>query len=184
MKNGRTYMTLLISTAVITSLLAAPAPVPTPEVPPVEAEPVQRVASAQLIIREVDKVAKCRESSDCRLLAELGYHEARSERDAGVYTVMWVARNRVEAKHRGAETLKEVVYDPFQFSYVHDGSRERGFGEKGQLLRMKRLAYDVLAGLQPDITGGALYYHTTKVQPSWAAHMEYAYHVDSHIVYR
>ena len=194
MKNGTPYMTLLISTAVITSLLAAepqltvadpqlsaaPEPLPTPEMP----KPQEEKVRPMLVIKEVDKVAKCTESRNCRLLAELGYHEARSERDAGVYTVMWVAVNRLKERHRGARSLREVIYDPFQFSYVHDGSRDRGFGEKNQLRRMKRLAYDVLTGLQPDITGGALYYHTTEVKPRWAAHMEYAYHVGSHIVYR
>ena len=39
--------------------------------------------------------------------------------------VAWVIRNRVEARHRGARTYKEVVLDPYQFSAFNPGSKVR-----------------------------------------------------------
>lgn len=177
MTNGQRSIILCLFAAVAIST-SVPASLPTP-VPEEEWRVTRKV-----VFQTVDKVQSCQKSADCRLLAEMAYHEARSERDAGMYAVMWVALNRLKVNHRGATTLKAVIYDPFQFSYVHDGSRRRGFQEASQYRRALRLSYDVLTGLQPDNTGGALYYHTTKVSPHWAPHQEYAFHLDRHIFYR
>ena len=178
MTNGQRF-TILCSFAAVAA--SAAIPLPTPELPTPK---VEQEVRRQVVFQTLDKAGRCQESADCRLLAELAYHEARSERDAGMYAVMWVAINRLKEGHRGATTLREVVYDPYQFSYVHDGSRLRGFAERSQYERAKRLAYDVLAGYMPDNSGGALYYHTTQIRPHWASSMEYAFHLDNHVFYR
>lgn len=41
--------------------------------------------------------------------------------------VAWVVRNRVETHYRGADTYREVVLDPYQFSAFNPGSGKRYF---------------------------------------------------------
>ncbi|WP_022835679.1 cell wall hydrolase [Salisaeta longa] len=41
--------------------------------------------------------------------------------------VAWVVRNRVETNYRGADTYREVVLDPYQFSAFNRGTATRSF---------------------------------------------------------
>jgi N-acetylmuramoyl-L-alanine amidase len=47
-----------------------------------------------------------------------------------------------------------------------------------------KLAYDILQGRSEDPTGGALFYHTTEVHPSWDAHLEPVRQIANHIFYK
>ena len=73
-------------------------------------------------LTNAERVAECSWSETCRLLAEVGYYEARSQSgDRAVAGTMFVAMNRLQSGQWGA-SLRDVVYAPHQFSYTQDGS--------------------------------------------------------------
>lgn len=123
----------------------------------------------------------CKRNPECRVLAEAGYYEARSEPDVGVVSVMHVVLNRVKTPGRWGSTIKDVVYARKQFTYTTDGSLRQGMREKKQVERMLEFAYDVLHGNIESPVGKATHYHTTSVSPNWG--LPYVMHVGNHIFY-
>lgn len=116
------------------------------------------------------KSAWCQSEAGCKILAEVGYFEARGESDEGVYAVMLVVMNRVKSSKWG-NTVKDVVQQPWQFSYRHHPVYKRGMRDSFQKVRMESLAYDVYTGIVDDFTGGATHYHTTSTKPLWSLKM-------------
>jgi hypothetical protein len=70
-----------------------------------------------------------------------------------------------------------------QFSFTCDGSMRRR-PEPSALDRARRIASDALSGSVFEPVGLATHYHTTAVRPWWAASLNRAITVGSHIFYR
>lgn len=148
-------------------------------------EKTQQYQTNHISLKE--KVNWCNKRSDCSILAELGYHEARGETDHGVVSVMHTTLNRVKSKHpifKNQNTIRKVVYAKHQFSYVLDGSKARGMKSKKQADRVKVLAYDVLNKLIEDTTNGSLYYHTHAISPNWSHVYAYTLTIGNHKFYK
>lgn len=131
-----------------------------------------------------ERISACKKDKECRLLAEVGYFEARNQKtkDAAVGP-MFVALNRKES--RGwANTLRGVVYQKWQFSYTHDGSLQKGFKEKSAYERMLYLAHKVHSGDVKDPTNGALWYHTHQVSPGWSKKLKHVATLGDHKFYK
>lgn len=129
----------------------------------------------------------CKKRYNCKLLAEVGYYEARNQHDMGVIAVMYVAINRAKSNHpifKQQSTLKDVIYKKNQFSYLWDGSTKKGMNDKKQVDRMLVLGYDVLNGLVDSPVEDSLYYHTTQVKPNWSQHYAYTMTVGDHKFYK
>lgn len=143
--------------------------------------------SAQIVhyyLTDKERVVECEFSEACRLLAEVGYYEARGERsDQAVAGVMFVVFNRRDSFHWG-NTLHKVVYQPYQFSYTHDGSLKKGLQDKQAYDRMLLIAHYVWSGEMEDPTLGSDHYHTTKVKPKWSLKLKKTVHLGNHIYYR
>lgn len=131
-----------------------------------------------------ERVAACKKDMECRLLAEVGYFEARNQKTkAAAVGPMFVAMNRKEA--RGwANTLRGVVYQKWQFSYTHDGSLQKGFKERSAYERMLYLAHKVQSGEVADPTNGALWYHTHQVSPGWSKKLKHVVTLGDHKFYK
>lgn len=131
-----------------------------------------------------ERVAACKKDRECRLLAEVGYFEARNQKTkAAAVGPMFVAMNRKEA--RGwANTLRGVVYQKWQFSYTHDGSLQKGFKERSAYERMLCLAHKVQSGEVADPTNGALWYHTHQVSPGWSKKLKHVVTLGDHKFYK
>ena len=118
-------------------------------------------------------------------LAEAVYFEARSEPVTGQIAVAEVILNRVE-DHRFPDTVCDVVYqgsqrhNACQFSYTCDGRPEE-FNEPVSYDRAKRLAIVMTENRETGLSRGALFYHTTAVQPHWAAKLEELDKIGSHV---
>lgn len=123
-----------------------------------------------------------------RCLAEAVYYEARSETRSGQKAVAEVVMNRIKSKHY-PDTVCDVVYEGAerrtgcQFSFTCDGSMD--IAPKGKSWeRSKDVAALALAGGVKPFTNGATHYHTTAVNPVWAANMRMTRRVGSHVFYR
>ena len=109
----------------------------------------------------------CMKNNDCKWMAQALYYEARSESDKGVTAVAHVILNRVNHRY-WPSTIKGVITQPWQFSYRHDGSMDKGFTDKKQYVRVAVIAAKVLEGEISSPIGSATYYHTISVAPVWA----------------
>ncbi|HYD87895.1 MAG TPA: cell wall hydrolase [Vitreimonas sp.] len=115
--------------------------------------------------------------AEVRLLAATIWGEARSEGEDGMRAVAHVMVNRVG--QRFGENLETVIMTPYQFSVWNRGDPNRRlvsnperYATGGVALETweaaQRIAREVLSGQSVDPTGGALFYHTRAVRPSWA----------------
>jgi Cell Wall Hydrolase len=117
------------------------------------------------------------DEADVHLLAATTWAEARSQGEDGMRAVAHVVVNRIGP--RFGEDLETVVLRPWQFSAWNRGDPNRPlaldperFAQSGANLATwesaQAIAREVLSGQSADPTGGALFYHTRAVRPSWA----------------
>ncbi len=115
------------------------------------------------------------------------YHEARSEPLKGQVAVAAVILNRVESG-QFPDSVCGVVKQGTrskgcQFSWWCDGRKDTPT-EKEAWDQARRIAIRTLTGLTDDPTDGALYYHTTKVRPSWSRKFERTARIGEHLFYK
>lgn len=120
-------------------------------------------------------------------LTEAMYFESRSESLEGQFAVGEVILNRVDSR-RFPNTVCGVVtqgahrLNACQFSYNCDGKAEH-FGEPRALARSGKLAKMLMDGRARVLTGGATYYHTSAVNPSWASSFTQTTQIGEHLFY-
>ena len=131
---------------------------------------------------------KNRPNLQWKCLAEALYFEARGEPVQGQFAVAEVILNRVDSS-KFPNSICMVVNQgtgrkhACQFSYTCDGKLERV---------ANREVYDQIVGIAGvmidggirDLSGGATYYHTTSVQPSWARRFEHTATIGIHKFYK
>ncbi len=125
--------------------------------------------------------------SETHCLALNLYHEARGEDASGVVAVGNVVLNRVESK-RFPSTVCKVVKQggqrryKCQFSWWCDGRSDKA-KNKASWQEMVWLAQKLLDGSIADNTDGALFYHTSNVNPYWNVKMTPKVRLGTHIFY-
>ena len=121
-------------------------------------------------------------------LAEALYFEARGESLKGQIAVAEVILNRVESK-RFPNTVCGVIRQgtgrkhACQFSYTCDGLPEN-VNEPGAYKRVGKVARMMLDGAPRNLSGGALFYHTTAVNPRWARSFQRTTRLGVHLFYK
>ena len=121
-------------------------------------------------------------------LADVMYFEARGEGEVGRHAVAVTVLNRVRSK-RFPNTICGVVKQgegelhKCQFSYYCDGHPER-IHELRAYREIKETARRILESGTIDRTGGATYFHSVAVSPSWAKHMQLTAKIGQHVFYR
>nr|WP_245989806.1 cell wall hydrolase [Litoreibacter meonggei] len=107
-----------------------------------------------------------------RCLTEALYFEARGETVRGQIAVAEVILNRVSSS-RFPDTVCGVIRQgtgrkfACQFTYTCDGRPEK-VSEPAAFDRVGKIARMMLNGAPRKLSGGATFYHTTAVNPSWA----------------
>jgi len=131
---------------------------------------------------------------EMQCLVENIYHESRGEGIMGMIAVAYVTLNRVESKRfpnticgvarQGVYKDGQPVKNKCQFSWWCDGKSDK-MHEKDILDTVKGVALDVVMTYDelPDPTNGALFYHTTAVNPYWAKHFTKVAQIGDHIYY-
>lgn len=125
---------------------------------------------------------------DVYCLAQNIYHEARGEPMEGKIAVGHVVLNRMADKRypglacsvirQGGEKRRHRC----QFSWWCDGRSDQARNRTAWQESLV-LAYLIKAGVTPDPTGGALWYHATYVEPSWAKRLTRHVQIGKHIFY-
>jgi spore germination cell wall hydrolase CwlJ-like protein len=162
---------------------ALPTPAPTPEIAPA-VEPDWPVYPEKRMppMKNVSAAGR-------RCLAKTIYFEARNESLFGQMAVAAVVLNRVRhpkfpdticgVVHQGGEDRSRGC----QFSWWCDGRSDTP-REKRAWADAKRLAKEMIAGLHPDRTGGALFYHNRSISPSWSKSFHQTAEIDQHVYYQ
>ena len=107
------------------------------------------------------------------------FFEARGEPLEGQHAVADVILNRVEDT-RYPDDVCSVVFEPYAFSFTHDGRSDR-LPETAAADVAMAVAEDALSGQRLGLT--ATHYHTTAVQPYWAEHFEFDGRIGNHLFY-
>lgn len=123
-------------------------------------------------------------------LATAIYHEARGETLKGQFAVAEVILNRVgSGKFPGSicgvvfQGVREGRYGGCQFSFACD--RKSDALRNGAAADLARRIAQVMAdGGHRGLTGGALFFHTTAVNPPWARRFTQTTQIGSHLFYR
>ena len=103
------------------------------------------------------------------------FFEARDQGVDGMLMVAEVTMNRV-ADHRYPDEVCDVVWQPKQFSWTHDGlsddpERFTGVEDRAAWDDAMGIAMEVMRG-EADLVGSeANHYHAKDVQPYWADEM-------------
>ena len=120
--------------------------------------------------------------TDKECLALNIYFEARSEGTAGKLAVGLVTMNRVVA-NRWPNTICEVVWQPAQFSWTHDGLSDTPTNY-GAWIDAK---YAADVALQLHKARNANHYHNNTVFPKWALkdfNQDYTGFIENHLFYQ
>jgi N-acetylmuramoyl-L-alanine amidase len=132
-----------------------------------------------------------RRADDLECLAENVYFEARGEPLDGQYAVAEVTLNRARAQnfpHTICQVVHEMRWDPGRRRYVADFSwTELGplTPENGAAWKVATMvATAVYDDLREPLVPGALFYHATSVQPSWARSRKVITTIGKHVFYR
>lgn len=118
---------------------------------------------------------------DIHCLAQNIHHEARGESTRGQKAVASVTMNRVRSG-KYPKTVCGVVRQPRQFSWV---GRQRPTPITKIDPDIVSLAHRYVLNYNParmDVTGGALSFHSTRVNPRW--NMKRVARIGNHIFYR
>ena len=121
-------------------------------------------------------------SDEKQCIADSIYHEARGESVEGMIAVANVIINRMRSS-RYPDTACAVVYQYRQFSWTLYASKLQPIVDYGNEY-IERIAELALQSRLIDITGGATHYHTTYINPRWAASKKQTFVIGQHIFYR
>ncbi len=131
------------------------------------------------------KVEWCKKDKDCKAMLQTLYHEARGESDEGVKAVAQVIINRAAHPVRWKDTVHGVIHEPWQFSYLWDGSVNRGMKDNSQVRRMAIISYDAINGTIDTPVKNAVFYHTRYIKkPLWARNNCVVTTIGSHVFYK
>ena len=103
------------------------------------------------------------------------YHEARGEE---FFDQLAVAHSIINRSKNSS--VKEEVLKPKQFSCYNEGIRTPT--DIKALFVSAKVAITALSGV--DVTGGATFYHTTKVKPKWRHKVTFVNRFGSHLFYK
>jgi hypothetical protein len=138
-------------------------------------------------LRRVDLRSPSQEEA---CLATAIYHEARGETLKGQFAVAEVILNRV-ASRKFPNTICGVVfqgvkagrYGGCQFSFACDRKSD-DLRNRTSADLARRIAQVMADGGHRGLTAGALYFHTTAVNPSWARRFVQTTQIGAHLFYR
>lgn len=133
-------------------------------------------------LTDASRQRRCKASRECSKMAEALVYEARGESLMGSIAVGFVIVERTKNPTRWPKTVRGVIAQKDQFSYV--GKRQKVKPKPEDWERAYITSYQILHGEVKNPIGVSDHYHTLKVRPKWAKKMQYVATVGRHKFYR
>ena len=155
---------------------------------PVEGAEPQGSGNLTYSLAELNARPRATGDAHFKCLAEALYFEARGESLKGQIAVAEVILNRVSSP-KFPNTVCGVINQgtgrkyACQFTYTCDGNPET-IHEPSAYARVAKVARMMLDGAPRRLSGGATYYHTTAVRPSWARKFRRTAKMGVHLFYK
>lgn len=114
------------------------------------------------------------------------YFEARGESLEGQFAVAEVTLNRVASTNYPDE-ICEVVWQPKQFSWTHDGKSDKPRDKTAWMVAMyvASTAINDWSAMEYSVVGyDVTHYHNNTVRPRWSRAMQPVATIGRHIFYR
>jgi len=141
------------------------------------------IATAVFNLSEARAQAEQRVATQIECLAKNIYYESRSENIEGQIGVGHVTMNRVNNSY-WPDTICEVVYQKFQFSWTHLVKNQTP-GNKKLYAAIYKLSEKLYNGEIGDNTDGSTFYYADYIaKPNWAKQMEKSVQLGVHIFYK
>ena len=133
-------------------------------------------------LSDTARLQRCKRSGECSKMAEALVYEARGESLLGAVAVGYVIIERTRNPTRWPKTVRGVVNQKSQFSYVNRRQKAKPRPEDWE--RAYITSYQILHGEIDNPIGKSDHYHTLKVSPKWTSNMQYVATVGKHKFYR
>ena len=150
-------------------------------IPVVITKPITHVSEIDTTVSKKETHGLCLKNTHCNKLAEAIIFEARGEPDIGKVAVAYVILNRVKDPRWGG-SIREVVHQPKQFSYLKDKHKQKPPTQK-DWNKARKIAHDVILGATSNPIGNATHYHATHVKPKWANRLQLTGKIGGHVFY-
>lgn len=137
---------------------------------------------AVIELTDTARKRRCKASRECSKMAEALVYEARGESLLGAIAVGFVIVERTKNPTRWPKTVRGVVGQKGQFTYL--SKRQKGRPKPEDWERAYLTSYQILHGEVNNPIGASDHYHTLKVRPKWAKKMRYVATVGQHKFYR
>jgi spore germination cell wall hydrolase CwlJ-like protein len=116
-------------------------------------------------------------------MTEALYYEARGEGVRGQEAVAEVILQRTRTGSH-PKSVCGVVHQPYQFSYLTDGSTKRKRDPEAWDAASQLAARILKGDIVTSMTRKATFYHTADVLPDWASAMVVTARIGDHVFYR
>lgn len=119
---------------------------------------------------------------DKLLMAICVYHEARGEPMEGQVAVAQIILNRAQSRR---QTIREVVFAPYQFSWANGGARPPIADYEALIRAAKAVALAIARRATGDNMESADHYFADYIEtPKWAKTMVFIKKIGKHLFYR
>ena len=141
-------------------------------------------AAANFVVRPEKRLIT---TSEGECLSQAIYFEARGEGQKGWQAITEVIINRANSP-LFPDTICDVVRQGeqvkfgCQFSFYCDGKPEN-ITEPLVFIEIKKFVKRALEAEMEEVTGGAFYFHTTQVNPSWSRNFKETVRIGRHVFY-
>ena len=124
--------------------------------------------------------AKDLSKAEITCLTKNAYHEAGNQGEKGILATVFVVLNRTKDS-RFPSTPCKVISAPFQFSWRGKGKVVK---DHKTYKEIEVLVREVVSGKHRDVTQGSVFFHSTKVKPSWCKKMTKTVKIGDHVFYK
>ena len=124
--------------------------------------------------------AKELSKAEITCLTKNAYHEAGNQGEKGILATVFVVLNRTKDS-RFPSTPCKVISAPFQFSWRGKGKVVK---DHKTYKEIEVLVREVVSGKHRDVTRGSVFFHSTKVKPSWCSKVTKTVKIGDHVFYK
>ena len=124
--------------------------------------------------------AKELSKAEITCLTKNAYHEAGNQGEKGILATVFVVLNRTKDSRFPSSPCR-VISQTAQFSWYGKGKVVK---DHKTYKEIEVLVREVVSGKHRDVTRGSVFFHSTKVKPSWCKKMTKTVKIGDHVFYK